>query len=198
MMLAIALSPSGSVRARWMASPMRPDALLHSIRRAYIEQRDMSCLIIGCSGAGKSHLLGVLTKELVLKTSPTETQLRALLGNSDDALISAIASLLMCSPAEAVRLLSQCGVNSVTSWLTPFKLLSGGEQRRVLTALMLCRGSQVIDDFVSCLDVQCARAHGCDCCTALPQSRVLLRNADASTGAVALTGLCDLDIRAIC
>lgn len=108
-------------------------------------------------GSGKTQLLHLLAQQLGLRTEHSQAEVQSrLLARSDLALISALVSALRVTPEEAAELLSRSGLNTVPSWLTPPRLLSGGEQARVLTALQLRLGAQILDNFGCCLDEQSA------------------------------------------
>ena len=117
------------------------------------EPRGLSCFIVGRMGVGKTQLLHLLAQTLGLCTNPSLAQIQSrLMARGDLALISVLPG----TPEQRADLLSRSGLNTVPSWLTPWRLLSGGEQARVLRALQLYEGAQILDDFGCCLDEQSA------------------------------------------
>lgn len=133
------------------------ELLVHFLDLKEREPRAWSCFIVGRMGSGKTQLLHLFAQQLGLRTDPSQAQIQSRLqAQSNLALISAIVSALSCTPQEAADLLSRSGLNTVPSWLTPWRLLSGGEQARVLTALQLHHGVQILDNFGCCLDEQSA------------------------------------------
>ena len=117
------------------------------------ERRAWSCLVIGRMGTGKTRLLDLLAQNLRLNTEPSLAEIQSRLQAQSDL---ALISVLPGTPEQRVSLLSSSGLNTVPSWLTPTRHLSGGEFARVVTALQLSRGVQVIDNFGNCLDEQSA------------------------------------------
>jgi len=131
-----------------------------TVRLLDINERERGgwcCFVVGRMGSGKTQLLHLLAQQLGLRTEHSQAEVQSrLLARSDLALISALVSALRVTPEEAADLLSRSGLNTVPSWLTPPRLLSGGEQARVLTALQLRLGAQILDNVGCCLDEQSA------------------------------------------
>ena len=156
-----------------MDEPLLLDELLQkvlSIKETRQQRREgWSLLICGRMGVGKSELLDSLAQYCSLSRRPSQSELKARMG-SDQALISVLPG----TPEERVHLLSHCGLNTVPSWLTPFRLLSGGEQARVLTALQLAQGAQILDDFGACLDEQSANTAALAARRMLPAERAAI------------------------
>ena len=135
------------------------------------ETRGWSCLVVGAMGVGKSRLLNAIERFCQLNRPSVAAIKDHLAQNKDKALISVLPGTV----EENVELLSRCGLNTVPSWLTPFRLLSGGEQARVLTAWQLkWQDAQLIDDFGNCLDEHSASMAALAAQRLLPPNRAVI------------------------
>jgi hypothetical protein len=165
---------SASASARW-AVPVealcRDELLsrLQSMHNTLSKKRGLSILITGRCGVGKSRLLDDACQLLALSREPSQAQLRADMSAGDRALISTLPG----TQEERMDLLLHSGVKTVPTWVTPFRLISGGESARLLTALQLKRGCQAIDDFGCCLDEQSANMAAVAASRLLPKKLVL-------------------------
>lgn len=97
-------------------------------------------LIIGPSGSGKSQLLSEFGKEEVLSW------------DDNNAIVSHFSS-----PEDAIDRLGAVGLNTIPSWVKPYRILSNGEKFRADLARRL-KSNAVIDEFTSVIDRNVAKA----------------------------------------
>lgn len=100
-------------------------------------------VIVGPSGAGKSTLLQEFGEEETVEW------------DADRAIVSHFGS-----HEEAVDRLSATGLNSIPSWLRPYRVLSTGEKFRADLARRVKDGA-VIDEYTSVVDRNVAKAASC-------------------------------------
>jgi GNAT superfamily N-acetyltransferase len=97
-------------------------------------------LIVGYSGSGKSTLLNKFGKEENCEWDKNE----AIISHWDD-------------PVEGSEKLMSVGFSSIPSWVSPFHVLSTGEQYRANLARTL-KSNGVIDEFTSVIDRKTAKS----------------------------------------
>ena len=97
-------------------------------------------LIVGGSGSGKSTMLKEFGEEKIINWS------------EDKSIVSHFES-----PDEALNKLSAVGLNSIPSWVKPYRVLSNGEKFRADLAMKISDGA-VIDEFTSVVDRNVAKA----------------------------------------
>ena len=97
-------------------------------------------LIIGPSGSGKSQLLNEFGKEEMLSW------------DDNNAIVSHFES-----PEDAIDRLGAVGLNTIPSWVKPYRILSNGEKFRADLARRL-KSNAVIDEFTSVIDRNVAKA----------------------------------------
>ena len=100
-------------------------------------------VIVGPSGAGKSTLMREFGEEEVVKWDAD----RAIASHFD-------------SHEEATDRLSATGLNTISSWLRPYRVLSTGEKFRADLARRVKAGA-VIDEYTSVVDRNVAKAASC-------------------------------------
>lgn len=97
--------------------------------------------IIGESGKGKSGLLKTFQDCLNVKSCFASFDNRMMIENIHD------------DPEIAADLLHSVGMNTLTTWLKPFHVMSLGEQYRAQTAQILANNDDILlDEFTSVLD----------------------------------------------
>ena len=97
-------------------------------------------LIVGASGSGKTQLL------------KTFGNLKGIEWDNNVSIASNFSS-----PEEAIDKLSAVGLNSIPSWVKPYKVLSTGERYRANLARLLSRNA-LIDEFTSTVDRNVAKS----------------------------------------
>jgi len=120
-------------------------------------------LVVGKSGSGKTSFL-----EQIARSHPecfTLCDAKRVHWDDDRAVISELGRGM--TTEQAMRLMSSIGLNSVRTWLKPFRILSQGERYRATFARLLAAGSTangqrrrralLMDDFGSVLDGTTAR-----------------------------------------
>lgn len=108
--------------------------------KPYLQEEFNIGLIVGSSGSGKSQLLKDFGEEEVIQW---------------DNKLSIASSF--STPDEAIDKLSAVGLNSIPSWVKPYKVLSTGEAFRADLARRL-KDNAVIDEFTSVVDRHVAEA----------------------------------------
>ena len=135
-------------------------------------KRGLSILITGGNGVGKTELLDALVECCKLSREPSDSTLRAAMAAPDRALISALPGVGTAD--ERMHLLLHSGLNTVPSWVLPFKMLSGGESARIMTALQLTQGCTAFDNFGCCPDEQSANMAALAASRLLPPGKLVV------------------------
>lgn len=108
-------------------------------------------LIVGPSGSGKTSIAKELFPAIVSEYDWPE----------DESVLDGFPSHVGID--EIVDAISSVGFNSPPSWLRPFRILSTGEQFRVMVARAMCEANDliVIDEFTSVVDRTVAKIGAC-------------------------------------